>query len=318
MRKSRLAFKKISNLAKRDIPFLFIISFNKEDIYIYPLANLTSNISYIFNQQKHPLLNRSFFIKKEFIPFSEYKKRFQKVIEEIKRGNTYLLNLTFPTKIEFNLNLDEIFAYARAPYKLLIENEFVCFSPEKFVEIIGNKIYTYPMKGTIDASIKNAKKIILNDKKEMAEHIMITDLMRNDLNMIGENTKVEKFRYIDKIRAGKKELLQVSSKISSTLPNNWREHLGDILDKITPAGSISGTPKQKTLEIISNVEIEKRGLYTGIFGIYKENSLSSAVMIRSITKKGNFYYYHSGGGITIDSIASKEYQELQDKVYIPI
>jgi para-aminobenzoate synthetase component 1 len=173
------------------------------------------------------------------------------------------------------------------------------------------------MKGTIDANILNAKEQILSNPKEMAEHTMIVDLMRNDLNIVAKETKVTNFRYIQKIKAGSKELLQVSSKIEAKLSNKWHEHLAIILDKLTPAGSISGTPKKKTLEIIDSVEPTKRGLYTGIFGIYDGRSLKSAVMIRAISKEHNNLFYYSGGGITLDSNPQLEYQELVDKIYLP-
>ena len=84
-----------------------------------------------------------------------------------------------------------------------------------------------------------------------------------------------------------------------------------------PAGSISGAPKKKTIEIIDEVEGYERGSYTGIFGIFDGNDLDSGVMIRFIEKDGAEMYYKSGGGITINSIAENEYNELIDKVYVP-
>ena len=269
------------------------------------------------------------------------------VIEEIKKGNTYLLNLTFPTKIETNVTLKEIYNIAKAPFKLLFKDKFVCFSPERFVKIKNNKIFTYPMKGTIDASIPNAKEKILSNIKEMAEHTMVVDLLRNDLGIIGKNVKVNKFRFIDKIKAGDKELLQISSEIEATLPKNWHKNWLEIILKLLPAGSVTGTPKKKTVEIIKKVEGYNRGYYTGIFGITDEKTfLDSAVIIRYIErdKKSemrneksemrnekseirnphisslipHLYIYKSGGGITIDSNVYEEYKELIDKVYIPI
>ncbi len=311
-------FAKISNLAESKEPFLFIISYDKNQIFAEPLKSLNSNIAYSFDCKSSTNLGKKGILKKYPIDLKSYKKSFNQVIEEIKSGNTYLLNLTFKSKIETNLSLDEIFIQAKAPYKLLILDKFVCFSPECFIEIKDNKIATYPMKGTIDASLPNAKEQILQNLKEMAEHTMIVDLMRNDLNMVGVKTYVPKFRYIDKIKAGDKELLQVSSKIEATLPDNWHKNLGDILDKLTPAGSISGTPKKKTIEIINRVETSNRGLYTGVFGIYDGKNLKSAVMIRAISKEGNNLYYHSGGGITLDSCVNSEYQEMIDKIYLPL
>ncbi len=310
-------FAKINALGLKKEPFLFIISYDKSKIYAESLKNLDGKIAYSFDCQKSIDLDKKVDLKKYPISLKEYKKSFNRVIEEIKQGNTYLLNLTFKSQIETNLTLSEIFALAKAPYKLLIEDSFVCFSPECFIKIEGNRISTYPMKGTIDASLPNAKESILNNLKESAEHTMIVDLMRNDLNMVATKTRVTKFRYINKIKAGAKELLQVSSQIEANLPENWHQQIGNILDTLTPAGSISGTPKRKTLEIIESVENAPRGLYTGVFGIYDGKKLQSAVMIRAISKEKSQLYYHSGGGITIDSSLEDEYNELIDKIYLP-
>ena len=146
---------------------------------------------------------------------------------------------------------------------------------------------------------------------------MIVDLLRNDLSIVAKNVKVEKFRYIQKINAGEKELLQVSSHISGELPENWREHLGDILAALLPAGSISGAPKKSTLDIIEKTEKYERDFFSGIFAYFDGESLDSGVMIRFIEKKGDGYIYKSGGGITLDSQAELEYEELQDKIYLP-
>jgi para-aminobenzoate synthetase component 1 len=236
---------------------------------------------------------------------------------EIRAGNTYLLNLTFATPIESSLDLKEIFTYAKAKFKLYFKGKFICFSPERFVEIENNCIATYPMKGTIDADLPNARKNILSDSKETAEHVMIVDLMRNDLGIVGSHVKVEKFRYVEKIKAGDKALLQVSSKITATLDENWKDEIGTLLNHLTPAGSITGTPKKSTVGIIDTIENYDRGFYTGIFGIFDGENLRSGVMIRFIEKEEGQLVYKSGGGITIDSDAQSEYEELLDKIYLP-
>ena len=232
-------------------------------------------------------------------------------------GNTYLLNLTFPTQIEIKTSLLNIFLSSQAPFKLYYKNQFITFSPERFIKIENNLIQTYPMKGTIDAQIPNADEKILADEKEKAEHTMVVDLLRNDLSMVAKQVCVNKFRYIDKIKAGEKNLLQVSSKITGVLENNWHERIGDILLPLLPAGSISGAPKIKTLEIINQVENYKRGFFSGIFGYFDGNKLDSAVMIRFIERQDGKFIYKSGGGITIDSNPKLEYEEMLDKVYLP-
>jgi para-aminobenzoate synthetase component 1 len=313
-------FQHINELAAAKIPFLCIISYDKEKIFAQPLDKLDNDIYYKLEEWcNYPAQKRTkaFTFSKHPVNFAVYKKTLEQILEEIRSGNTYLLNLTFKTPIETNLSLREIFIYARAKFKLYFKDEFICFSPERFVEIEGDTIATYPMKGTIDANLPNAKEQILTNEKEMAEHVMIVDLMRNDLGIIGEDVKVEEFRYIDEIRAGDKKLLQVSSKITAKLPNNWSERLGTLLEQVLPAGSISGTPKRSTLEIIDRIEDYERGFYTGVFGIFDGESFRSSVMIRFIDKKDNQLFYKSGGGITIDSEAQSEYAELVDKVYLP-
>lgn len=312
--------EKISKLAREREPFLFIVSYDLSSIFTQPLNSLDNDIFFKIEERRNYLqkpLKKEYYLKKYPIEYKKYKESLKNVLEEIRSGNTYLFNLTFKTVIESNLSLKEIFTYAQAKYKLYFKNQFVCFSPEKFIDIKGNSISTYPMKGTIEASIPNAKEKILSNEKEMAEHVMIVDLMRNDLARVGRDIKVERFRYIEKIKAGEKELLQVSSKITATLSSNWRDNLGDILKEILPAGSITGTPKKSTVNIISNIENYHRGFYTGVFGIFDGENLYSAVMIRFIEKEGNRLYYKSGGGITIDSDAKSEYEELIDKIYIP-
>ncbi|NKQ40877.1 MAG: aminodeoxychorismate synthase component I [Sulfurovum sp.] len=316
----KIGFETIDRLGQSRTPFLFVLSYDKSKIFVKPLNQLDDNISYkLEDWRSYPVekLSKKVIFRKYPSSFEIYQKKMNKTIEEIKSGNTYLLNLTCKTRIETNLSLGEIFTYARAKFKLYFKGEFACFSPEKFVEIDGNMIATYPMKGTIDANTPNAKEKILSDKKEMAEHVMIVDLMRNDLGIIASNVKVEKFRYVEKIMAGKKELLQVSSKITAKLTSDWKDNIGSLLGQILPAGSVTGTPKCSTVQIIDKIESYDRDFYTGVFGVFDGNSLRSAVMIRFIEQEGHSLYYKSGGGITIDSDARSEYEELVDKIYLP-
>ncbi|MBD3795524.1 MAG: aminodeoxychorismate synthase component I [Epsilonproteobacteria bacterium] len=311
----------IDALAKDKVPFLFIISYDKSESFIQRLDSLDSDVLFKIGSLQNyedELLDKAYFLKKNPLSFDEYKTKFDGVIEEIKAGNSYLLNLTTPTPIETNLSLKEIFLTSKAPYKLYFKDKFISFSPEKFITIEEDIISTYPMKGTIDASLKEAKEKILADEKEMAEHIMIVDLMRNDLGKVAKNVKVDSFRYVDRIKAGDKELLQVSSKISAVLASDWHENLSRLLNDILPAGSISGTPKKSTVEIIEKIEGYNRGFYTGIFGIYDGKNLYSAVMIRFVEQVNGGLVYKSGGGITLDSDDVSEYQEVIDKVYLPL
>ena len=313
--------EKLNKFGSLKEPFLFVLSYDLSKFYIQKLSLLPSSIKFEFDSKETKNRIQEALLEKFPINFEQYKIKFDLLQEEIKNGNTYLCNLTAKTKIKTSLSLDEIYELVQSKFKLRFQNKndnFVCFSPERFIEIKENKIFTYPMKGTIDASLYNAESIILNDKKEMAEHTMVVDLLRNDLGIIASNVKVDKFRYIEKINAGDKKLLQVSSQISANLENNWNERIGDILTSLLPAGSITGTPKKKTVEILEKLEDYNRDFYTGIFGVFDGKNLDSSVMIRFIEEdieKNKFY--KSGGGITCDSNALNEYQELIDKVYLP-
>lgn len=309
--------KKLNSFGKEKEPFLFVIDFNLQNYDIIKLKDLQqNNIKYTIDQNCH--YDHNLKLNPTFIDFNTYKKRFNTVQKNILNGNSYLLNLTSCTTINNSIDLDEIYKKANGKFKLFYKNQFVSFSPERFCEIKNNKIYTYPMKGTIDANIKNAKEIILNNQKELAEHTMVVDLLRNDLSIVSKKVRVEKFRYCEKIKAGSKELLQVSSKISGKLDENWNEKIGDILVPLLPAGSITGTPKKSTITLIEKIEAYKRGFFTGIFGVYDGKKLDSGVLIRFIEKTADGkFLYKSGGGITCDSNIKDEYQEMCDKVYIP-
>ncbi|MDY0116338.1 MAG: aminodeoxychorismate synthase component I [Sulfurimonadaceae bacterium] len=312
-----MGFDRIDTLAKERKPFLFITDFLAQKVEVYSLDELDKhNISYAIDTSKKSR-KHSFVLQKYPIDFKKYKDKFNFVQEKIKSGETYMLNLTQPTKITTNLTLKEIYQHANASYKLFYKNQFVCFSPEKFIQIKNNTIHTFPMKGTIDASLPDAKEMILQDTKEMAEHVMVVDLLRNDLAKVAQKVRVEKFRYVETIEAGEKKLLQVSSHICGDLDESWHVNLGTILQNLLPAGSICGSPKKSTLEIIEEVEGYERGFYSGVFGVYDGRTLDSGVMIRFIEKQEDGLVYKSGGGITIDSDVVREYDELLAKVYLP-
>ncbi|QBF16699.1 aminodeoxychorismate synthase component I [Aliarcobacter thereius] len=302
-------------------PFYFLISYDLNEFYIEKLKENNQNIK--FEIDANSLQNsciKKYYLNKYPISFYEYKDKLNTVLNEIKDGNSYLLNLTSKTKIDTNFSLDEIYENANSLLKLRVKtekNDFVCFSPEKFVDIIDNKIYTYPMKGTIDSSIENAKNKLMNDAKELAEHTMVVDLLRNDLGQIAKDIKVEEFRYISKIKTKENELFQTSSRISGKLESNCYENLGNIFEKLLPAGSITGTPKKSTIDILKRVENYDRGFYTGVFGYFDGKILQSFVLIRYIEKIEGELFYKSGGGITADSDVNLEYEELINKVYLP-
>lgn len=313
----------LNEWGKAKSPFLFIIDFELEKPLAFLLSDVDSNkVKFNFNgfsnSKSSAKESGNIRITSSPISHSQYEKKFKVVAEQLAYGNSFLTNLTIRTLISINKSLSQIYELSEAKYKLLVENAFLVFSPEPFVRIENDKIYSYPMKGTIDSAIPNSEEIILADEKEKAEHTTIVDLIRNDLSLVAENVSVTKFRYIEKIKTHDKVLLQVSSEICGELPDNYLSKLGDIVTNLLPAGSICGAPKTKTVEIIQTAEGEKRGYYTGIAGYFDGEKLDSTVMIRFIEKEGDQLYYRSGGGITTQSDCKKEYEEALAKIYVPI
>lgn len=302
-------------------PFLFVVDFEVEKGFFleYPLNQNEILFHTPIGSNKH---QENFTISERSIEsfpskFDEYKICFDKVMSGLQRGDSYLVNLTAKTPIKTNLSLKDIFLTSNSLFGLYIPGMFVSFSPERFVKIENGKIATNPMKGTISAEIPDARNTILNDKKETAEHSTVVDLLRNDLSKIAENVQVKRFRYIEKIKTTEANILQVSSEITGDLPENYLTKLGDIIFSMLPAGSISGAPKNSTLEIIHDAEKDKRVFYTGIFGYFDGKRLDTGVLIRFIAQENNCFYFHSGGGITALSEAEKEYEELINKIYLP-
>nr|NQU89938.1 aminodeoxychorismate synthase component I [Bacteroidota bacterium] len=312
---------KVNAFAAQRKAFLFVIDYNMAKPEVFPLDEMPDNIFYQTPSHQNIKNEQDVLPDFQFISYppsyNEYREAFRKVITEISYGNSYLLNLTFKSKIETSLGLWDIYFHSKAKYKLFFRDQFVVFSPEPFIRIEEGKISSYPMKGTIDATIPNAEKLLLADAKETAEHHTIVDLIRNDLSMVSEDVRVEKFRYIEKLKTHKGELLQMSSKIVGNLPEGFENNLAERILQLLPAGSITGAPKSKTVEIIAKAENYKRNYYTGIFGVYDGNTLESAVMIRFIEKDFGQLYFKSGGGITSMSDPVKEYDELIQKIYVP-
>lgn len=309
----------MNSMGSQRIPFLFAVNFEMTDGFIIPHPLTTKDVYWSIGAMGNPIIPQPKGSRFTAHPISAecYKAKFDTAYKGLMRGDSFLLNLTVSTPIEMDHTLESIFENSHATYKLCVPNHFVCFSLETFVRIQDNCIASFPMKGTIDAAIPDAEKVILQNYKETAEHCTIVDLIRNDLNQIARNVHVKRFRYIDRLHTNKGELLQVSSEVCGHLDNNWHTHIGDILFQLLPAGSISGAPKPSTLSIIQRSEGEKRGYYTGIFGLYDGQSLESAVMIRFIEKRNGQFFFRSGGGITINSDWKSEYDEVLQKVYLP-
>ena len=312
----------MNELGAKGVPFVFVIDFELQHPFVVAEADaLAAGIRFSFNGiSNDPPGNHSsrrFQFSGVPVSFEQYKNAFDIVTSHIRQGDSYLVNLTFPTPVTTDLSLEEIYHRSNAAYSLWWHDRFVVFSPESFVRISNGVISSYPMKGTIDAALPDARETLLNDPKEMAEHNTIVDLIRNDLSIMAKQVRVEKFRYIDVIRTNFRELLQVSSKITGVLDNEYPSRIGDIIYSMLPAGSVSGAPKKRTAEIILESEKAPRGFYTGVTGRFDGRDLDSGVMIRFIEKTPHGLVFRSGGGITFFSDPVSEYNEMISKVYVP-
>lgn len=356
------AISMMNQLGRERTPFLFIASFDTTKNIVVPLDEVNPlKIAYDFQGLHHniPAFKEIYSLDshteaiEKVIPtwechppsFADYQKAFTPLMAELKNRTSNLANLTFPTPINCNLTLPEIFARTTAKYRIFLKDHFCSFSPETFITIKRNIIATYPMKGTINAALPDAKKILLENPKELDEHETVTTEALRDIRKVAQNARVSKFRYIDRVERGNGAILQTSSMIEGDLPADFHEQLGDLLFTLLPAGSITGSPKKMTIEILHQLETYQRGFYSGIAGIYDGEGLDSAVLIRylekskkssetteSKVKDAKFstikpmqnheilfqYTFKSGGGITAMSDVKSEYDELIEKIYLPI
>lgn len=313
----------MDRLGAEGIPFVFIVDYKCSETRLWTREEMPSDVFYdfagyanSFPQGQEPAGKPTF--NRGPVSFDAYLQAFSHAQKNIRRGDSFLVNISAPTAITTDLSLSDIFDQSNALYRFLYRDEFVCFSPETFVRIQGNSIATFPMKGTIDAALPNAAELVLKNPKEAAEHATIVDLLRNDISRVADKVWVEKYRYIDTIRTAEKTLLQVSSEIRGELSPAYQKAFGSILAEMLPAGSVTGAPKPRTLEIIEEAEGYHRGFYTGVMGCFDGEKFESAVMIRFIQRTEDGLVFKSGGGITAMSDARSEYQELIDKVYLPI
>ncbi|MFZ4104134.1 MAG: aminodeoxychorismate synthase component I [Sediminibacterium sp.] len=270
-----------------------------------PFLAINNNV----NSVEHSL------ITKHPIKTSDYQHKFNQVMDALHKGDSFLMNLTIPTPVQNTDHFQTYFDHAKSKYVVWLKNEFIAFSPETFIQIENGTIATFPMKGTIDASLPNAKELLLNDPKELAEHATIVDLLRNDLSRVASKVRVTNFRYYEEIHTQNGMIGQVSSSIEGELPKDYASRIGSILYDLLPAGSVSGAPKKKTAQLIASIEGTDRGYYTGIAGYFDGVNLDSCVLIRYL---GADQVYHSGGGITFQSDMASEYQEMINKVYVPV
>lgn len=314
----------MNNLAMQGVPFLFIIDYEGKHAVVEPENEVDANeLKYCFNgkgnaTQTAKPANRDIEWDIEPPTETEYQHSFNIVRNAMLAGNSYLANLTCRIELQTNLSLPDLYNAAEARYRLWMKDKLVCFSPETFVKIEQGEISSYPMKGTAeDLSPSSAEQLLANEK-EAAEHATIVDLIRNDLSMVAYDVHVERYRYVERLNTHRGPLLQTSSEIRGRLMPHLMQRPGDVIFSQLPAGSITGAPKKKTVEIIAEAENYHRDFYTGVMGRWDNGELDSAVMIRFIDQCHGKLFFKAGGGITAKSNCKDEYHEVIEKVYAPI
>ena len=256
----------------------------------------------------------------------KYIKNVKKIQTHIIEGDIYEMNYCveyFSEKIDIKpielFNIVNI--KSKAPFSSLLKfNDFytLSFSPERFIKKEGNKLISQPIKGTIRKSkdfIENnkLKSQLKNDIKERAENVMIVDLVRNDLTKSAKTgmIKVEELFEIYEF--------ETINQMISTITAEKKDDISDveIIKNTFPMGSMTGAPKIRAMQIIEEIEIQKRGIYSGAIGYFNsENNFDFNVVIRSLVYDYNSKYLslQVGGAITHDSVPKKEWEETKEKV----
>ncbi len=254
-------------------------------------------------------------------PENQYKAAVEKAVQYIHEGETFQTVLSQRFSIDFDLPPFELYRSLRSvnPSPFLFHLSFEDFalvgsSPEILVRVRDDIATIRPIAGTRKRGLNAAedeanKQDLLADPKERAEHLMLLDLGRNDIGRIAEIGSVNVTEQFEV------EFYSHVMHIISNVEGKLREDV-DIIDALFagfPAGTVSGAPKIRAMEIIDELEISRRGTYAGGIGYFSDKSMDSCIALRTALVKDNKVYVQAGGGIVADSNADFEHQECQNK-----
>lgn len=253
----------------------------------------------------------------------EYSEKVDKIKEYIREGHIFQTVLSQRWTIETGHDGLTLYKELRelnpSPYLYYFnfgDFEIIGSSPEMLVKQTDNKVFTCPIAGTRKRG-KDAeedqllKDDLLRDEKERAEHVMLVDLARNDMGRIAEfgTVKVTQFMQVQNYS----HVMHIVSLVEGK--KKGERHPLDLVASFLPAGTLSGAPKIRAMEIIDELETVRRGLYGGATGYLGFNgNMDFCITIRTMIKKGNKVYLQAGAGIVADSIGKNEYQECCNKV----
>ncbi|OLR59745.1 aminodeoxychorismate synthase, component I [Anaerostipes sp. 494a] len=257
----------------------------------------------------------------EFIPNftkEDYKNAIQKMISYIVEGDIYIANMTQQLTIESKKDPYDVYRYLRtynpAPFGSFFQCgdfQIISVSPERFLQIKKDRIETRPIKGTRKRGETKQEDILLkeelqNSSKDRSELLMIVDLERNDLNHICKSGSVNVTRHFEVETYA--TVFHLVTTIIGTLKENLE--ISDLLGAVFPGDSITGAPKIRAMEIIDELEHDRRNLYTGSLGYFSfDGNCDFNIIIRTAIHQNKMYHLGVGGGITCESDLEFEYEE---------
>lgn len=282
-------------------------------------------INQVLKNYKPPVKNavRDGRIVKKSDSLEEYGAKVEKIKKYIREGHIFQTVLSQRWTVETRQDGFELYKELRdlnpSPYLYYFnfgEFEVIGSSPEMVVKQTDNRVFTCPIAGTRprgrdDEQDQALERELLADEKERAEHVMLVDLARNDMGRIAEFGTVKVTQFMDIQRYS--HVMHIVSLVEGKKKGEY--HPFDLVASFLPAGTLSGAPKIRAMEIIDELETVRRGLYGGATGYVDFNgNMDFCITIRTMIKKKDKVYLQAGAGIVADSVPKKEYQECCNKV----
>lgn len=321
--------------SKEDIPciqyhfFRYLLVFNHLNNELYLIEHLQDNQSTTLNKivellhctSPSPYPFETIEEEQTDLSDQEFMDNLEKVHQHCQQGDVFQLVLSRAYNYKFQGDEFNVYRTLRSinpsPYLFYFDyGNFKIFgsSPEAQLVVKNNKAYIHPIAGTFKRTHDRKKDELLaielkNDPKENAEHTMLVDLARNDLSMESNDVNIEDFKSIEYYS----HVIHLVSKVSARIENQLNSL--SVFKNTFPAGTLSGSPKRKAIELINLYESKPRGFYGGSVGILGlDGSINQAIFIRSVVSKNNKLHYQAGCGVVILSDLKNELQEIHNKL----
>ena len=273
-------------------------------------------------QHPAPIVSKPFMLNDPLTPdftLDQYLDSIRRTTEYIRAGDIYQANITGRFSARYDGDVIHLYERLRQttpnPFFALLDfpHPIISTSPERFFAVRDNRITASPIKGTVSCNVDGVdqRSWLERSAKDRAENIMITDLMRNDLGRVCAKDSVK----VDTLCGVKRfnNLYHLESIVSGALKPNMS--LSNLLRALFPCGSVTGAPKIRAMDIIEELEITRRGPYTGALGFFGSSGwIDTSVAIRIAYFHSGRLFLHAGGGIVADSESDGEYHEMLAKL----